>query len=71
MSKVSEFKFLEGFVFKNVGTHLFDGMLEQRRLFIQQNRVRELENTQRILSGGESMHYDAALTIILGNNERV
>jgi hypothetical protein len=71
MSKVNEFKLLKGFVFKNVGTHLLDGILEQRRLFRLQNRVRELENEQRILSGGESMHYDVALRTILGNNERV
>jgi hypothetical protein len=71
MSKVGKFKFIEGFVFKNVGTRLLDVAIEQRRINQLENRIREIERSRRMLSGGESMHYDDALTIILRNNERV
>lgn len=68
MSNPKTFKFLQKneseFTFVET-SELIQHMLEQRRRFI------ELQRLERMLSGGESMSYDSGLNMIFGSNERV
>lgn len=68
MSNPKTFKFLQKnepeFTF--VGTsELFQYMLEQRRRFI------ELQRIETMLGSGESMSHNSAFNLIFGSNERV
>lgn len=80
MSKLNEFKFFHEN--KPMNNDVFRHLLEQRRQFMERNRIND-QRRQRRLRGGEEMYYDAHLivnlqglnhitqSININNNERV
>lgn len=63
MSKLNKFKFFQEN--KRMNDDVFKDLLEQRRQFMERNRIDDQRRQQR-LRGGESMYNDAQLTVLMG-----